>query len=250
MRAVRGMHDLFGPEMAKWHWIEKQVHQVFEQFGYQEIRTPVLEQIDVFSKTVGDETDIVEKQMYLVNKENESLVLRPEGTAGFMRAVLEHQLHREGTPGRYYYYLPMFRHERPQKGRLRQFHQFGAELINDPSPHCDAEVIALLDAIYRKLGIFEYDIRINSLGCSGCRTQMKEALTLYLTPQIEKLCEQCIKRFDRAPLRILDCKRESCQEIASRAPSLSDSLCSECKAHHEEVKHCLNEAQISFKDDP
>lgn len=250
MKAVRGMHDVFGSEMAKWNWIESQVRGVFEDFGYQEIRTPVLEHLEVFSKTVGDETDIVEKQMYQVTKENESLVLRPEGTAGFMRAVLEHQLHRDPVSQKYYYYLPMFRHERPQKGRLRQFHQFGAEFINDPSPEADADVIALLDAIYRKLGITEYEVRINSLGCLDCRPRMKDTLTQFLRPQLPKLCEQCQKRFERAPLRILDCKRESCHEVSSRAPQLSSCLCEKCKGHHLKLKKRLEEAQIPFEDDP
>lgn len=250
MKAVRGMHDLYGVEMAKWHWIEEQVRSVFEDFGYQEIRTPVLEQVEVFSKTVGDETDIVEKQMYQVTKENESLVLRPEGTAGFMRAVLEHQLHRDLATQKYFYYLPMFRHERPQKGRLRQFHQFGAEFINDPSPEADADVIALLDAIYKKLGITEYEVRINSLGCLSCRPIMKDTLTQFLKPQLSNLCEQCQKRFDRAPLRILDCKRESCRQISEQAPKLSSCLCEKCKTHHLRLQKRLTEAQISFIDDP
>jgi histidyl-tRNA synthetase len=250
LKAVRGMHDIFGSEMAKWKWIETQVRSVFETFGYQEIRTPVLENVEVFSKTVGDETDIVEKQMYQVTKENESLVLRPEGTAGFMRAVLEHQLHREPSIQKYFYYLPMFRHERPQKGRLRQFHQFGAEFINDSSPEADADAIALLDAIYRKLGITEYDIRINSLGCLECRPQMKETLTGFLRPELPKLCEQCQKRFERAPFRILDCKRESCREITAKGPSLSSCLCTKCQTHHTQLKKRLEEAQIKFIDDP
>ena len=250
MKAVRGMHDVFGSEMAKWQWIEKIIREVFHSFGYQEIRTPVLENIEVFSKTVGDETDIVEKQMYQVVKENESLVLRPEGTAGFMRAILEHQLHKNSSQQRYFYYLPMFRHERPQKGRLRQFHQFGAEFINDPSAEADAEVIILLDAIYRKLGIQEYEVRINSLGCMSCRPKMKEALVSFLKPKLQDFCEQCQKRFERAPMRVLDCKRESCQKSAATAPTLSHFLCSCCQEHHHTLKKRLNEAKINFIDDP
>lgn len=250
LKAVRGMHDLFGAEISKWHFIEKHVRDVFLQFGYQEIRTPVLENVEVFSKTVGDETDIVEKQMYQVQKESETLVLRPEGTAGFMRAVLEHQLQRDPICQRYFYYLPMFRHERPQKGRLRQFHQFGAEFINDPTPEADAEIIALLDAIYKKLGISEYDIRINSVGCNDCRPLFREKLTAFLKPRFQELCEQCQKRFDRAPMRILDCKRESCQQIAVGAPLITSCLCTRCKSHHEQLKKRLTESHILFIDDP
>jgi len=244
------MHDVFGGDIAKWQWIEESIKGVFASFGYQEIRTPVLENIEVFSKTVGDETDIVEKQMYQVVKENESLVLRPEGTAGFMRAILEHQLHKNSSHQRYFYYLPMFRHERPQKGRLRQFHQFGAELINDPSAEADAEVIILLDAIYKKLGIQEYEIRINSLGCSTCRPQMKETLISFLKPKLSDFCEQCQKRFERAPFRILDCKRESCQKAVLNSPKLSDCLCSVCQTHHSVLKKRLKEVGLHFIDDP
>lgn len=250
MRAVRGMHDLFGDEIAKWQWVENQVRSVFSAFGFHEIRTPVLEHLEVFSKTVGDETDIVEKQMYQVSKESENLVLRPEGTAGFMRAVLEHQLQRDPSHQRYFYYLPMFRHERPQKGRLRQFFQFGAELIQDPSPEADAEVILLLDAIYKKLGIEDYEIRINSLGCSDCRPQMKEALISFFKPQLQNLCELCQKRFERSPFRILDCKRESCIEIAKASPQLSTCWCESCKNHHETLKKRLTDSSVSFVDDP
>lgn len=250
MKAVRGMHDLFGDEIVKWQWVENQVRSVFSAFGYQEIRTPVLEHLEVFSKTVGDETDIVEKQMYQIAKESENLVLRPEGTAGFMRAVLEHQLHRDPHQQRYFYYLPMFRHERPQKGRLRQFFQFGAELIQDPSSEADAEVILLLDGIYKKLGINDYEIRINSLGCLDCRPKMKEALVGFFKPQLSSLCELCQKRFERAPLRILDCKRESCIEVAKKAPQLSTCLCNQCKSHHEQLKKRLSDSGISFVDDP
>lgn len=250
MKAVRGMHDLFGVEIVKWQWIESQVKQVFESFGYQEIRTPVLESVEVFSQTVGDDTDIVEKQMYLVQKESESLVLRPEGTAGFVRAVLEHQLHRDALHQRYYYYLPMFRHERPQKGRLRQFHQFGAEFINDDSPEADAEVIALLVAIYKKLGITEYEVRINSLGCTECRPVMKKQLLDFLQPRLEQLCELCKKRFERAPLRVLDCKRETCKTAVAGSPQLNQCLCELCKTHHHQLKKRLQEADVTFIDDP
>jgi len=250
LKAVRGMHDLFGAEIAKWKFIEENVRSVFAQFGYQEIRTPVLEHMEVFSKTVGDETDIVEKQMYQVQKENESLVLRPEGTAGFMRAVLEHQLHRDSSCQRYFYYLPMFRHERPQKGRLRQFHQFGAELINDSSPEADAEMIALLNAIYKKLGINEYDIRINSVGCAECRPQFREALANFFKSHLNELCEQCQKRFERAPMRILDCKKESCQAVAKSAPLITTCLCAPCNEHHRRLKTRLEEAELAFIDDP
>lgn len=250
IRAVRGMHDLFGEELSAWKKIETQIFSVLKAFGYSEIRTPVLENLEVFKGTVGDDTDIVEKQMYTIEKESETLVLRPEGTAAFMRAVLEHQLHQSGNPGRYYYYLPMFRHERPQKGRLRQFHQVGIEIINDPSAEADAEIIAILHQIYKNLQITEYEIRINSVGCGDCRPAYKDALKKYFQPKLSELCELCQKRFERSPLRILDCKKESCKLIAKDAPLISLSLCDNCKTHHSRLKERLTQLSLTFIDDP
>lgn len=244
------MHDLYGEEIGSWRQIETTLFQLLKSFGYEEIRTPVLENLEVFKGTVGDETDIVEKQMYTIEKESETLVLRPEGTAAFMRAVLEHQLHQSGNPGRYFYYLPMFRHERPQKGRLRQFHQLGIEIINDPSPEADAEIIYLLDQIYRKFGLTEYEIRINSVGCNDCRPVYKEVLKKYFQPRLAELCELCQKRFERSPLRILDCKKESCKAIAEKAPLITDSLCETCRTHHFKLKDRLKLLSVTYIDDP
>jgi len=250
LRAIRGMHDLFGDEMARWTHVENRVKKILHDFGYQEIRTPVVEKKEVFSQTVGDETDIVEKQMYtLVGDDSEKLVLRPEGTAAFMRAVIEHQLHRIPKTGRFYYYLPMFRHERPQKGRLRQFHQFGAELINDATPEADVEIIALLHRIYSDFGINEYEIRINSVGCNDCRPVYKEALKAFLRPKLDQLCEQCRQRFERSPLRILDCKKESCQTLLQGAPRILDHLCENCSTHHATAKKRLTALEIPFIED-
>jgi histidyl-tRNA synthetase len=250
IRAVRGMHDLYGEELALWQWTENELRKVLSSFGFKEIRTPVLEQLSVFKETVGDETDIVEKQMYTIEKESETLVLRPEGTSGFIRAVLEHQLHRLPGTQRYYYYQPMFRHERPQKGRLRQFFQVGAEIINDSSPEADAELIALLDAIYKHFQITEYKVCINSVGCKDCRPQYKEKLKDYFRPHLASLCELCQKRFERSPLRILDCKRESCKALAEKAPVITNSLCSVCQGHHSKVRSRLKDAKVDFIDDP
>jgi len=244
------MHDVFGEEIRLWHFIEEKIKKILGDFGFSEVRTPVLEKIEVFKETVGDETDIVEKQMYAIEKESETLVLRPEGTASFMRAVLEHGLHKQGGTGRYYYYEPMFRHERPQKGRLRQFHQFGAEIINDASPEADAELITVLDQIYRAFHITEYEVRINSVGCQDCRPVYKEALKKFFQPKLSSLCELCQKRFERAPMRILDCKRDSCQAIAKGAPVITDSLDEKCKMHHETLRKRLKETNVAYIDDP
>lgn len=257
IRAVRGMHDLYGEQLAAWTYVESKVKAVLHAFGYQEIRTPVLEKLEVFKGTVGDETDIVEKQMYTIEKRTEgdkvdaeTLVMRPEGTASFIRAVLEHQLQKTGGAQRFFYYLPMFRYERPQKGRLRQFHQFGAELINDPSPEADAEIITVLDQIYKTFGVTEYKVRINSVGCADCRPIYKEKLKGYFRPHLASLCELCQKRFERSPLRILDCKRETCKLLAKTAPLITESLCLVCKSHHTALRTRLGNAGVHFEDDP
>jgi histidyl-tRNA synthetase len=244
------MRDLFGEEIAQWSYVEQQIRSVFSDFGYGEIRTPVLEKIEVFSQTVGDATDIVEKQMYLVESGEEKMVLRPEGTASFMRAVIEHQLHRTGKAQRFFYFLPMFRHERPQKGRLRQFHQFGAEFINDPSAEADAEIILLIHQLYARFGVTEYEVRINSVGCQDCRPQYKELLKDFLRPKFDSLCPQCQKRFERAPMRILDCKSESCQALLKGAPLILNHLCVNCKTHHATLKTRLTSADLTFIEDP
>ncbi len=250
------MHDLLGDELARWKAIETQVRSVLEAFGYQEIRTPVLEPIEVFTQAVGDATDIVEKQMYQVQDRGhpdsgkvETLVLRPEATSSVVRAILEHQLHRNPGPQRFYYALPMFRYERPQKGRLRQFHQIGAELIQDGSPEADAEVIVVLDTIYKKLGLTQYEIRLNSVGSEACRPQYKKMLIDFLRPRLGELCEQCQKRFERAPMRVLDCKNDSCRKVAENAPRIVDHLDPESAAHFASVKKRLLEAGVVFKQD-
>ncbi len=249
------MHDIFGTEMARWTVVEERLKKIFSDFGYSEIRTPVLENLEVFTHTVGDETDIVEKQMYLIQskdgkEDNDKLVMRPEGTAAFLRAVIEHQLHRTGKPQRFFYYMSMFRHERPQKGRLRQFHQFGAEIINDPTAEADAEIIALLHKIYGSFGVTEYEVRINSVGDEVCRPLYKEKLKAYLQPHLSSLCELCQKRYERSPLRVLDCKRDSCQVIVKNAPKITDSLCEPCQTHHLALKKRLTSLGIPFEDDP
>ncbi|MBI1861394.1 MAG: histidine--tRNA ligase [Deltaproteobacteria bacterium] len=251
MKSVRGMDDLFGEELLRWRRVEEIVRNVFSHFGFAEIRTPALEKIEVFSRTVGDATDIVEKQMYtLTDISKEQLVLRPEGTASFMRAVIEHQLHQLAGPQRFFYYLPMFRHERPQKGRLRQFHQFGAELIQDPSPEADAEMISLVDTLFRKVGLREFRVRLNSVGCGTCRPAYRELLVKYLKGHIDQLCEQCKLRLERAPLRVFDCKNESCKNITAAAPLIADNLCAACSGHHRRVQGSLHALRVPYENDP
>ncbi|MBI4402840.1 MAG: histidine--tRNA ligase [Deltaproteobacteria bacterium] len=249
--AVRGMHDLYGDELRQWIAVEVRIKNVLGQFGYNEIRTPVLEKVEVFSHTVGQDTDIVEKQMYTVSDVgDECLVLRPEGTASFVRAVVEHQLLQSSDPGRYFYYLPMFRHERPQKGRLRQFHQFGIELIQDSSPEGDAEIVGLVDHLFREARFDAYEVKINSIGCENCRPSYREKLKSFFKSTLGSLCEQCQKRFERSVLRILDCKNESCKKIVESAPLITGHLCNDCQTHHQNFKKRLGQIGVSFVEDP
>jgi len=259
--AVRGMHDAFGEELARWQHVETVVRGVLERYGYREIRTPAVEKVEVF-KAVGDATDIVEKQMFLlqapgpeaagsdVRPEKDLMCLRPEGTAGFVRAVVEHNLGANGALGRYYYALPMFRYERPQKGRLRQFHQFGIELVNDATPDADAESIAVMDDVFRAFGLTQYDVRLNSVGCADCRPAYTKLLVAYFEPHRAQLCEQCQKRLDRAPMRLLDCKNETCKALAAKAPKLIDHLDEKCRAHHAGVEATLRAAEVKYVNDP
>lgn len=255
LTAVRGMHDAFGEDLARWQHVESVVRAVLERYGYREIRTPAVEKLEVF-KAVGDDTDIVEKQMFLLQApggeraEKDVLCLRPEGTAAFVRAVVEHRLGTPGATGRFYYALPMFRYERPQKGRLRQFHQIGIECIHDPTPGADAETIACLDDVYRSFGLTRYEIRLNSVGCADCRPAYTKLLVAYFEKHRSELCEQCQKRLDRAPMRLLDCKNERCQSLAAKAPKLADHLDEACKTHHAGVEATLKAAGVTYVNDP
>lgn len=245
------MNDLFGDELARWKPIEKAFFDVFSDFGFAEIRTPTLEHLEVFVHTVGDTSDIVEKQMYTVKDQSEEvLVLRPEGTASFMRAIIQHQLFQLAGPQRFFYYLPMFRHERPQKGRLRQFHQFGAELIQDASPEADAELITLMDTLLRRVDLQQFRTRINSVGCAHCRPPYRTALTDYLNDHGKQLCDTCKQRMERAPLRVFDCKNETCRRITESAPKMLEHLCGDCKSHHDNLKTRLTQLKTPFEEDP
>lgn len=251
LQAVRGMHDLYGEVLHSWRAVEAVVHCLFADFGYEEIRTPALEKLEVFCQAVGSDTDIVQKQMYRFDSEGgESVVLRPEGTAGFIRAVVEHQLQRIPHKKKYYYYGPMFRHERPQKGRQRQFHQFGGEIINDPSPTADCDLIAFLHRLYQKLGVTEYQIEINSVGCRECRPHYRIKLVEYLAKHRGAICPTCQERFERAPMRVLDCKNPTCQQIAQGAPLILDSICIACKEHHQGLKASLTQLKIPYVENP
>lgn len=251
IQSIRGMNDIGESEIHLWHFVENKIRKLSEAYNFFEVRTPVLESTQLFKRSVGDTSDIVEKEMYTFTDRNgESLSLRPEGTASVARAVIEHNWAFE-TPGLKMYYLaPMFRHERPQKGRYRQFHQFGTELLGVEAPHADVEVIALAHALFQDLGIHGIELQISSVGCETCRPNYKKLLQDKLAPHKEKLCEDCQRRFDTNPMRVLDCKVKSCKEIAVELPGIVDHLCATCVTHFNGVRDGLIALQIPFRVNP
>lgn len=250
-KAPRGTKDLFGDEMNAWLEMEKIIRDLCKDFGYGEIRTPVFEHTELFQRGVGETTDIVQKEMYTFqDKKGRSITLKPEGTAGAVRAYLEQKLYAGIQPTRLYYITPAFRYEKPQAGRMRQFHQFGIELLGSDSPTADAEVITVAYELLKRVGISKVKLHINSLGGPECRKKYNEKLKEYLKDNLDHLCETCGDRFERNPLRILDCKTESCKKIVSDAPTVLDVLGDECRAHFEKVKALLDEMGIPYIIDP
>ena len=249
--AIKGTQDMLPKDAYKWHYIESVAQNVAKQFDFKEIRTPVFEKTELFQRGVGDTTDVVQKEMYTFDdKGGRSITLRPEGTAGAMRSILEHGLFNEALPIKSYYVTSCYRYEKPQAGRLREFHQFGVECIGAPSPTADAEVIMLGAKILDRLQIKNISLEINSIGCPTCRAKYTQALKDYFSQYKDKLCDTCISRLDRNPMRILDCKSPICKEIASDAPVILDYLCDECKEHFEKVKSYLDAAEIKYTINP
>ena len=247
----KGCKDVLPSQVYAWHKVEDTARAVAEAYAFREIRTPVFEHTELFSRGVGDTTDIVNKEMYtFLDKGGRSVTLRPEGTAGVARAFLEHGLAGGVLPFKAYYLISAFRYERPQAGRLREFHQFGCELYGAAGAAADAEVISLADAFLRRLGLREVALRINSIGCKTCRARYHEALKNYFAPHIGGMCADCRSRFEKNPMRIIDCKEEGCKAIAAGAPRMLDYLCDDCRAHFEEVKRLLSEAGVSYAVDP
>jgi histidyl-tRNA synthetase len=215
--------------------------------GYSEIRTPIFERTELFIRGIGPDTEIVEKEMYtFLDRRQESLTLRPEGTAPIMRAFLQHKMYTQGNLVKVYYLGPMFRHERPQAGRFRQFHQIGAEAIGLENPSLDAEVIAMIDHLFAELGIESVKLHLNSVGCKVCRPEFRKRFAVYLEPKSSRLCGDCQARLKRNPMRILDCKNEGCQEVIAKAPRLSTVLCDSCSRHFREVQSALSFLKVEF----
>jgi histidyl-tRNA synthetase len=247
IRSIKGMNDIFDPQIHLWRFAEDQVRQYFENFGFSEIKTPILESTTLFTRTVGDTTDIVNKEMYTFSdRNNESMTLRPEGTAPVVRALVEHNLINLDPVQKLYYWGPMFRYERPQKGRYRQFFQYGIEIFGVSQARQDAELIAMLSELYSKLGLQNLSTRVSSLGCDECRPAYRETIVKLLNPSKDILCADCKVRLEKNPLRILDCKVPSCIEIASHLPSPLDFLCKPCHEHFDSLRDDLIRLKIPF----
>lgn len=243
----RGTNDILPGEVEKWQYIEKIIRQVCREYDYQEIRTPIFEHTELFQRGVGETTDIVEKEMYtFLDRGKRSITLRPEGTASAVRAYLEDKLYVQAQPVKLFYTGPMFRYDRPQAGRFRQFHQFGAEVFGSHDPAVDAEVIGMAMDLYHRLGLTGLELHINSVGCPQCRPVLREKLQEFFRPRLTELCPNCQGRFERNPLRILDCKEEKCQAIGREAPTTLDCLCPDCAAHFAAVCAHLDLLNIPY----
>lgn len=249
--APKGLNDILPRKMPYWHAVENEVRSIMTSHNYREIRTPIMEKTEVFARGVGENTDVVSKEMYTFDdKGGRSMTLRPENTASAVRAFLEHKFYGKEELSKWYYIGPMFRYEAPQKGRSRQFHQYGAEAIGSNDPALDAEMISLAVDLLLALGLQDVGLKINSIGCPSDREDYVHRLVEYLQPRKDDLCEDCQARLDTNPLRILDCKNRTCQDIVEDGPEITDYLCSECQEHFDLVRTYLDELEIDYQLDP
>ena len=247
IKAIRGFNDILPDEIGKWQFVEETARKVFGGFGFSEIRIPILERTELFSRGIGEATDIVEKEMYTFSdRSGNSLTLRPEATASMARAYLEHQIYSFDPVAKLYCIGPMFRYERPQKGRYRQFYQIDAEVFGVGNPMVDAEVILMLIHFLENVGLEKLELQINSLGCRACRPRYREELKNFLNKKSFQLCEDCQRRLVTNPLRIFDCKVQTCQEAITDAPMVVDFICDECQSHFDRVKEFLKTAGLEF----
>ncbi len=250
IKVQKGTKDILPQEIEQWHKLEKNALDVFTKYGYKEIRTPIFEATELFARGVGDTTDIVNKEMYTFEKSERSLTLRPENTAGVVRSFIENGMARLSAPVKLWYKGPMFRYERPQAGRQRQFHQVGVEMFGIKEPTADAEVILLAVNYLKSLGLNDLEVEINSLGCPKCREEYKRKIKEVLKPEFDNLCEDCQNRYEKNPLRLLDCKVDTCKAIFEK-PEIqkviqSDFICEECAQHYKELKSYLDELNIPY----
>jgi len=250
IQVPKGTQDILPDDAPKWYYIENIIREVLTKYGYQEIRTPVFEYTELFIRGIGESTDIVTKEMFTFpDRKERSLTLRPEGTAPVVRAYLENNMDRASKVVKLFYIGSMFRCEKPQAGRFRQFNQFGIEVIGTKSPEVDVEVIMAALEIYKKLGLKNLEIVINSVGCKKCRVDYIQKLKKFLINKKDLLCSECVKRYEKNPLRVFDCKKDSCQKIMETAPMITENLCPECKLHFEEVKSHLDDFKIKYQID-
>ena len=250
MQTIRGFRDILPEKIALWQKIEQEAAALFESFGYNEIRIPVLEKTQLFARSIGETTDIVEKEMYTFeDRKGDKLTLRPEATASICRAYIQHKLYAVDPVRKFYLFGPMFRRERPQKGRYRQFYQIDAEVFGVDSPYIDSELILLLNELFKRLGLTDLSTHINSLGCPDCRPAFQQALLNFLGERKDVLCENCQRRLKKNPLRILDCKQETCKQALAGAPSTIDHLCPACDTHFASVCAALENQGVDFKVD-
>ena len=249
-KAPRGTKDVVPQESYKWHYIENKIHDLCRRFGYKEVRIPVFEHTELFERGVGDTTDVVQKEMYTFeDKGGRSITLRPEGTAGTVRCFLENNLYADAQPTKMYYMLSCYRYEKPQAGRLREFHQFGIESFGSPDSSVDAEVISMAITLLKELGVKDLKLYVNSIGCPECRKEYNNKLKDYFNGYIGELCETCKTRLDKNPMRIIDCKVPRCGEIGHNAPKILNEQCPECTEHYNKLCNYLDAMGIEYEID-
>ena len=246
-KAPRGTKDITPKDVYKWHYIEKKFREICALYGYEEIRTPIFEHTEVFARSVGDTTDVVQKEMYsFTDRGDRQLSLKPEGTAGVIRSFIENKMYADTQPTKLYYITPCFRYERPQAGRQRQFHQFGIEVLGSDGPSVDAEVISLAVQFFNEMGLKNLSVNINSVGCPTCREEYNRKLKEYLDKKVDVLCETCLERKDKNPMRVIDCKNPHCKENLQDIPFMIDHLCEDCKDHFDKLQTYLKEMDINY----
>lgn len=251
MKAPRGTRDILPKDIYKWNYLEEMFRSTCKLFGYNEIRTPIFEHTEVFKRGVGETTDIVQKEMYsFEDNGGRDITLKPEGTAPVVRAFIEHKLYADAQPTKLSYITPCFRYERPQAGRLRAFHQFGVEVFGTTNPQIDAEVISLAMTYFEKLKIKNLELRVNSVGCKSCRNEYNTLLKKYLSSKLDNLCKTCNDRFEKNPMRIIDCKNQDCKNQLTDVPLMLDHICDECRVDFEKLKDSLNSMGVEFIVDP
>lgn len=251
IKKPRGTEDILPNDSKIWRLIENTAHEICAKYGYKEIRTPVFEDTSLFSRGVGDTTDVVQKEMYTFNdKGGRSITLRPEGTASLVRSYIENALYANPQPTKLYYLISCYRYEKPQSGRLREFHQFGLECFGSDSSATDAEIITLAFDFFKTLGVKDLSLNLNSIGCEKCKPKYNEELKKYFSSHIDKLCDTCKDRLEKNPMRIIDCKSPVCQEVCADAPRMIDYLCEDCDSHFKQLTSYLDKLNIKYAIDP